>query len=307
MEATAPELFPTLVAMAAAAVTAVAVDLGTLRRDAPAGFAVPWRRGSAAGVLAGFLFLGVYAPLTVVVPGVEPDLGSVQSWQIFIVQAMLAFTLLAWGTLAWGVPAEPAVGQGQPDSVEPEAPEAEAGNGKAARPPATLLGRLAAGFRLAEAQPLREVGLGVGVGLAIWVAVLLLLAAFTGLLQSLGSDGWLPQEAPAVVTFLASQSPWLRLAVALSAGFFEETFFRGFLQPRVGILFSTLLFALAHWSYGEPFMLIGVTLLSLAYAFLARWRRSVWAAVAAHATFDAVQLLVLLPWALKQSGALPPG
>ena len=80
----------------------------------------------------------------------------------------------------------------------------------------------------------------------------------------------------------------------------EETFFRGFLQPRIGILASSLLFVLAHWTYGEPFMLVGVALLSLTYALLTRWRGSVWAAAAAHAVFDGVQLLVLVPLAMEQ-------
>ena len=58
---------------------------------------------------------------------------------------------------------------------------------------------------------------------------------------------------------------------------------------------STVLFALAHLGYGQPFMLIGVTLLSLLYADLMRRRGSVWAPVAAHAVFDLVQLLVVVP------------
>ena len=40
------------------------------------------------------------------------------------------------------------------------------------------------------------------------------------------------------------------------ASFAEELFFRGFLQPRVGIPFSTALFVLAHLSYEQPFMLL---------------------------------------------------
>ncbi len=46
-------------------------------------------------------------------------------------------------------------------------------------------------------------------------------------------------------------------------------------------------------------MLIGVTLLSLLFALLVRWRQSVWAAVVAHAVFDAVQLLIVVPMALE--------
>ena len=76
----------------------------------------------------------------------------------------------------------------------------------------------------------------------------------------------MPQQPPAMVPFIASLPIWLRLLISLSAGVVEETFFRGFLQPRVGIPLSTAFFALAHLSYGQPFMLIGITLLSLDHA-----------------------------------------
>jgi membrane protease YdiL (CAAX protease family) len=88
----------------------------------------------------------------------------------------------------------------------------------------------------------------------------------------------------------------------LSAGVVEEVFFRGFLQPRVGIAASSALFALAHLSYEQPLMLLGILLLSVLFALLTRWRQSVWAAIAAHAVFDAIQLLVLIPWAMKMIG-----
>ena len=80
----------------------------------------------------------------------------------------------------------------------------------------------------------------------------------------------------------------------------EERFFRGFLQPRVGIGVSTLLFVLAHLSYDQPFLLVGVSILSLVFAALVWWRQNVWPAIAAHFLFDAVQLLILIPWVLHQ-------
>ena len=46
-------------------------------------------------------------------------------------------------------------------------------------------------------------------------------------------------------------------------------------------------------------MLVGVTLLSLTFAFIVRWRQSIWAAIVAHAVFDAIQLLFVIPWALR--------
>ena len=46
-------------------------------------------------------------------------------------------------------------------------------------------------------------------------------------------------------------------------------------------------------------MLVGIALLSLIYGLLVSWRQNVWPAIAAHALFDGVQLLVIVPVALK--------
>jgi len=125
--------------------------------------------------------------------------------------------------------------------------------------------------------------------------------------SALGGEELLPQAPPAMIPWIAGQPVALRLGIALSAGVVEEVFFRGLLQPRVGIALSTALFALAHAAYGQPFLLVGVTLLSLLYAALVRWRQSVWAAIAAHTLFDAVQLLVVIPSVLEMWGAAPAG
>ena len=47
-------------------------------------------------------------------------------------------------------------------------------------------------------------------------------------------------------------------------------------------------------------MLVGITVLSLLFAFLVRWRRSVLAAIVAHAAFDLIQLLIVVPLVLKR-------
>ena len=118
-------------------------------------------------------------------------------------------------------------------------------------------------------------------------------------LAALSGEELLPQAPPAVIPWLAARRSCLRLAIAASAGLVEETFFRGFLQPRIGIALSTLFFALAHLSYDQPIMLVGVTLLSLLYGLLTRWRQNIWPAIVAHFLFDAIQLLVVIPAVLE--------
>ncbi|MCB1033231.1 MAG: CPBP family intramembrane metalloprotease [Acidobacteria bacterium] len=126
-------------------------------------------------------------------------------------------------------------------------------------------------------------------------------------IQATGAGRWLPQEISPLITFMAGLPVLLRLGLSLSAGFVEEVFFRGFLQGRMGILASSALFVLAHLTYGQPLMLVGIALLSLVFAQLTRWRHNVLPAMAAHAVFDAVQLLFMLPTQVPQAGSPPLG
>ncbi|HYG64637.1 MAG TPA: CPBP family glutamic-type intramembrane protease [Thermoanaerobaculia bacterium] len=199
--------------------------------------------------------------------------------------------------------ASEAVIEPPPASPLPEgvaAPLAEPVPAMAALPPPVSLGRrFAEQFGLVAPSVPREIGLGLTLGLGAWVAVLVAVMLIGGLIVMLGGEDTLPQRPPQVVHWIAGLPLLLRCLVSLSAGVVEELFFRGFLQPRVGIVLSTAFFVLAHFSYGQPFMLIGITILSLIYAFLVRWRQSVWAAIAAHVLFDAIQLLVVIPAALR--------
>lgn len=171
----------------------------------------------------------------------------------------------------------------------------------------TLGRQLLVQLGLATPRPAREVGLGVVLGIGAWMAVIVAVAIVAFLLiYVLGAKGALPKQPPQVIAWLAGL-PWgLRLLLALSAGVVEESFFRGLLQPRMGIVLSTLFFVLAHTAYGQPFLLIAVGLLSIIYAFLVRWRQNIWAAITAHALFDGVQLLVIIPTALKMMGGHLP-
>lgn len=126
------------------------------------------------------------------------------------------------------------------------------------------------------------------------------------LIYGLGIKGALPKQPPELIAWLAGLPFALRLLLALSAGVVEEAFFRGLLQPRIGIWLSTALFVLAHTAYGQPFLLLAVGILSVIYGLLVRWRQNIWPAMAAHALFDGVQLLVIIPMALKMMGGHLP-
>lgn len=263
-----------------AAVTVVAIDRLMERRGLlPTLFHNEVRRIAASLLLFLTLWGTVFAAVGLLGTPTPVDFQAPPTPQLFVVHLILLVTLAIWYGLGF-------VG-------------GEVGAG--VDPARTSLPRQ---FGLRVPSIATELGLGVLCGIAAWVVVLTILVGLGALVWALGGEDALPQEAPPIVPWIASLPVALRLAVSASAGFAEELFFRGFLQPRIGVALSTALFALAHLSYDQPTMLVGVTLLSLTFAWIVRWRQSIWAAIVAHAVFDAIQLLVVIPWALRH---LEPG
>jgi membrane protease YdiL (CAAX protease family) len=259
----------------------------------PPGFRILWRRVLSGLVLACVLALGVFGPVSILSLGgkPEPDFSQVSTPQLFGLHFLLLVTMGIWFLLGFAVrrqPEWPATPPAEPPAVEPAAP-----------PPVPLGRQLLAQLGLLAPSVPREIGVGLVLGIGAWLAVLALLVGIGLALWALGGESLLPKQPPAMVPFIAGLPLGVKVAVSLSAGLVEEGFFRGFLQPRIGIPLSTAFFALAHLSYGQPFMLVGITVLSLIYAFLVRWRQNLWPAIAAHALFDGVQLLVVVPAALR--------
>lgn len=135
----------------------------------------------------------------------------------------------------------------------------------------------------------RMVAIGIGAAIVGTIALvsLLLLLQQAGLLTE-PKSGLIDE-----MQLLVREHPEFLLATPLAAGLFEETFFRGFLQPRIGLLASNVLFGLVHLAYGTILQLAVPVVLGLALGLLYRWTRNLWAPVAAHATYDAIQLALL--------------
>ncbi len=230
-------------------------------------------RSAAMGVVALVLWIGVFTPLSFLGRQSEVSPQNLSIPDLFVLHSIFLAGLAAWYLLGF-------VGSGR-----------DAGT--------AWVEQLGLGVRRPGRRGLaREIGIGLAAGVAGWLGVIAVLFAIAALLYLLGAESILPTRAPEIITWVVALPVGVRIALSLSAGVVEELFFRGFLQPRVGIVLSSILFVLAHLSYDQPFLLIGVALLSLLFAFLVRWRQSLWAAVVAHATFDAIQLLIVIPRAL---------
>jgi membrane protease YdiL (CAAX protease family) len=91
------------------------------------------------------------------------------------------------------------------------------------------------------------------------------------------------------------------VTLAIAAGVCEEALFRGAVQPRLGIVLTSVLFASVHTQYGLSFDVAGVLVLSIGLGLLRRFCNTT-TSTTCHVAYD---LLVgigigvtLLPWAL---------
>ena len=143
------------------------------------------------------------------------------------------------------------------------------------------------------------IGFAVGVGGWIFTLGMALMVALI-----LRAVGLLPEDAQPspMIGFMAAMAWWKKILIVLSAMTVEEFFFRSWLQKRVGLIASTLLFAVAHFTLGQPLLLIGVTTISLVIGFTFYRTKNVLPGIVAHGVFDAIQLFVIIPIAFKLTG-----
>ena len=239
------------------------------------------RRLVAMLLLAVVLWFGVFAAIGQIglpSPADEIDFERLSPLNLFVMHAILAATLALWMFLGYWR------------------------SGHDAR--TVILTQLGLRTRTGQSVPV-ELGIGLGIGVALWGGVLIVVMLVALLVAAASGFDNLPSEAPQMVLWMGSLPVVLRLLVSLSAGVVEEVFFRGFLMPRAGFVTSNVLFVLAHMNYQQPFLLLGVALLSVAFSYLTIWRGNIWPAIAAHFLFDAIQLLVIVPSAAEAVTAAP--
>lgn len=86
-------------------------------------------------------------------------------------------------------------------------------------------------------------------------------------------------------------NPSIALLLGLCAGIGEELLFRGAIQPRFGLVPTTLLFGIAHTQYGPSFALLGVLVLGMAFAVERKYMNTT-TAIITHALYDVVAFLI---------------
>jgi membrane protease YdiL (CAAX protease family) len=150
-------------------------------------------------------------------------------------------------------------------------------------------------------QPGTAILSGFAVGFGGWMFTIMMAIIIGSILQAFGA---MPKNVQTpMISWMAALPGWKRGMIVLSAATVEEAFFRGWLQKRVGLIASTIIFALAHSGFGQPILLLGVGVISLVIGFTFYRTKNLIPGVIAHGVFDAIQLFVTLPMALKMGMA----
>ena len=142
---------------------------------------------------------------------------------------------------------------------------------------------------------------GAAVGLGGWVVTIAAAFLIALIVTRLGIMPKNPKP-PAAIAFIAAMPVWKKIAIVFSAMTVEELFYRGWLQKRVGLIASTLLFALSHSGFGQPLLLVGVFVISTIIGTAFYRTKNLIPGVIAHGVFDAVQLFVIIPIVFKATG-----
>ncbi len=134
---------------------------------------------------------------------------------------------------------------------------------------------------------------GVRVGILGWLLTMTAMIML-GIVAGAGTLAPHPGFAQLMV-WMARRPLMLRLGLIVAAMIVEEAFFRAFVQARVGIVIATLWFALSHMNYGSPTMGMGVLVIGAVLGRAYQRTEDLAICAVAHGTFDAIQLLIVLP------------
>jgi len=139
---------------------------------------------------------------------------------------------------------------------------------------------------------------GIWVGAIGWVLTITGTSIIAATLNLVGAAPE-PTQIPELMPWLAQLPLTHKLVVIGMAMTVEEGFFRAFLQTRIGWIPSSLLFALGHASYGLPLLMVSVFIISLIIGWTLRQTGRLLPCIIAHGVFDAIQLLIVIPLAMK--------
>lgn len=225
-----------------------------------------WRRALAAFLFTEVLAIAAFLPMTMPAPEVfDPEL----IWfpLVFLTHVPLALFLFIWWRLRGDI-------------------------------------RLAKFLSLSSDRLGEKVRQGLWYGAGCWIFAVAATVTMGNFAETAGGYDH-PATPPPVVVWMAGLSLVQKLAIIAVSMTVEEGFFRGFLQPRIGLVPTSIVFALGHFSYDLPLLVVGVFAVSLMIGRCFDRTGDLLPCMIAHAVFNGVQLLIILPAVVSSWGAVP--
>ncbi len=94
---------------------------------------------------------------------------------------------------------------------------------------------------------------------------------------------------------LVQDLPFILLVFAvLAAPISEELFFRAFLVSRIGVIPSSIIFGIAHFSYGSVIEILGTFVLGLILAVLYQKSRSITPVLITHMAYNLLAIIIMV-------------
>jgi membrane protease YdiL (CAAX protease family) len=103
---------------------------------------------------------------------------------------------------------------------------------------------------------------------------------------------------------LANFRLWHIVLLSLVAAVPEEIFFRGAVQPVLGVLLTAVIFGALHAL--TPVYFAYAVVAGLGLGLMAEWHDSLWLPIAAHFAVDVVSLTIMARWAAQHQAVQSP-
>lgn len=137
---------------------------------------------------------------------------------------------------------------------------------------------------LHERDWMRATFVGFGAALAVLFVIAIVSYAITGLEIEVPENERALEIARSITVLGA-------FGISVGAAISEEVFFRGFLQPRIGLWGQAVFFSLAHLSYVNVLEVVVTFVLALIFGLIYKRTGNLAAPIAAHFLFNMIMLV----------------
>ncbi len=118
-----------------------------------------------------------------------------------------------------------------------------------------------------------------------------LMLIVTIIIGAVGSAFGMKADMEKVSEVIQKSVPEYLIITVLIGSIVEEIFFRGFLQPKIGLIPAAVLFGYMHVGYGSITEIVAATLLGILLGILYEKRKTIYSPIIAHLAFNFIMIV----------------